>query len=141
MVDYRKEADMSMKAPDPRDKRIGQNVRRIRMLRSMSQEGLGDGLKLTFQQVQKYEKGTNRISGSRLQQIADVLHCTIPDLFEGVAANGSVRSLDDPLAALGTSSVGIRMARAFVKLPVRLQHTIVDLCEQKLVGGKAATAD
>lgn len=129
------------KAPDPRDKRIGQNVRRIRMLRSMSQEKLGDGLKLTFQQVQKYEKGTNRISGSRLQQIADVLNCTVSDLFEGVAANGLVRSLDDPLAALGTSGVGIRMAKAFVKLPVRLQHTIADLCEQKLVGGGAAPAD
>jgi transcriptional regulator with XRE-family HTH domain len=119
------------KQVDPRDQRIGQNVRKIRMLRLMSQEKLGDALKLTFQQVQKYEKGTNRISGSRLQQIADALSCTINDLFEGVTAKGTVAPFNDPIAALAKNSIGLRMATAFAGLTPKLQHMIVELCEHQ----------
>ena len=61
---------MAKKAPNPIDKHVGSRVRMRRMMLSMSQEKLGDALGLTFQQVQKYEKGTNRIGASRLQQIA-----------------------------------------------------------------------
>ena len=57
---------MAKKAPNPIDKHVGSRVRMRRMMLSMSQEKLGDALGLTFQQVQKYEKGTNRIGASRL---------------------------------------------------------------------------
>ena len=60
---------MAKKTPNPIDKHVGSRVRMRRMMLSMSQEKLGDALGLTFQQVQKYEKGTNRIGASRLQQI------------------------------------------------------------------------
>jgi len=60
---------MAKKIPNPIDKHVGSRVRMRRMMLSMSQEKLGDALGLTFQQVQKYEKGTNRISASRLQQM------------------------------------------------------------------------
>ena len=62
---------VAKKAPNPIDKHVGARVRMRRMMLSMSQEKLGDALGLTFQQVQKYQKGTNRIGASRLQQISE----------------------------------------------------------------------
>src|SRR5204863_9862375 len=72
------------KAPNPIDKHVGSRVRMRRMMLSMSQEKLGDALGLTFQQVQKYEKGTNRIGASRLQQISLILQVPVAFFFEGV---------------------------------------------------------
>ena len=74
---------MAKKAPNPIDKHVGSRVRMRRMMLSMSQEKLGDALSLTFQQVQKYEKGTNRIGASRLQQIANILQVPVSFFFEG----------------------------------------------------------
>ena len=73
---------MAKKAPNPIDKHVGSRVRMRRMMLSMSQEKLGDALSLTFQQVQKYEKGTNRIGASRLQQIAQILQVPVSFFFE-----------------------------------------------------------
>jgi len=74
---------MSTKAPNPVDKYVGSRVRMRRIMLGMSQEKLGDALGLTFQQVQKYEKGTNRVGASRLNQIANVLGVSLPSLFDG----------------------------------------------------------
>jgi len=74
---------MAKKAPNPIDKHVGSRVRMRRMMLSMSQEKLGDALGLTFQQVQKYEKGTNRVGASRLQQIAQILQVPVSFFFEG----------------------------------------------------------
>ena len=74
---------MAKKAPNPIDKHVGSRVRMRRMMLSMSQEKLGDALGLTFQQVQKYEKGTNRIGASRLQQISLILQVPVSFFFEG----------------------------------------------------------
>src|SRR5205807_10013477 len=71
------------KAPNPVDKHVGSRVRLRRMMLSMSQEKLGDALGLTFQQVQKYEKGANRIGASRLQQISHSLQVPVSFFFEG----------------------------------------------------------
>ena len=60
---------MSTKAPNPVDKYVGSRVRMRRIMLGMSQEKLGEALGLTFQQIQKYEKGTNRVGASRIQQI------------------------------------------------------------------------
>ena len=59
------------KSPNPVDKHVGSRVRMRRLMLDMSQEKLGSALGLTFQQVQKYEKGTNRIGASRLQHISE----------------------------------------------------------------------
>ena len=64
---------MVKKVPSPVDKHVGSRVRMRRMMLGMSQEKLGDGLGLTFQQVQKYESGKNRIGASRLQHISHIL--------------------------------------------------------------------
>src|SRR4026209_2288745 len=74
---------MAKKTPNPTDKHVGSRVRMRRMMLSMSQEKLGDALGLTFQQVQKYEKGTNRIGASRLQQISHILQVPVAFFFEG----------------------------------------------------------
>src|SRR6202162_2630320 len=74
---------LAKKAPNPIDKHVGSRVRMRRMMLSMSQEKLGGALGLTFQQVQKYEKGTNRIGASRLQQISQILQVPVAFFFEG----------------------------------------------------------
>ena len=70
-----------MKEPNRNDVIVGANIRRARQLRLMSQEALANELDVTFQQVQKYEKGTNRVSASRLIAIAAALKCSLADLF------------------------------------------------------------
>src|SRR3954452_14091516 len=87
---------MVRKAPNPIDIHVGSRVRRRRMMLSLSQEKLGNGLGLTFQQVQKYEKGTNRIGASRLQQIAQILQVPVSFFSEG--APTQTPGPDDPEA-------------------------------------------
>lgn len=71
------------KAPNPIDRHVGSRVRMRRVLLGMSQEKLGEALGLTFQQIQKYEKGTNRIGASRLQQISRTLNVPPSFFFDG----------------------------------------------------------
>ena len=63
---------------NPIDKHVGSRLRMRRLMLDMSQTGLGDALGLTFQQVQKYEKGSNRVSASRLQQLSKILQVPVP---------------------------------------------------------------
>jgi transcriptional regulator with XRE-family HTH domain len=130
---------MAKKAPNPIDKHVGSRVRMRRMMLTMSQEKLGDALGLTFQQVQKYEKGTNRIGASRLQQISNILQVPVAFFFEG-APNlpGSSRSdgmgeapspayVSDFLA----TSDGLALTKAFMRITdSKLRRRIVDLVEQ-----------
>jgi transcriptional regulator with XRE-family HTH domain len=105
----------------------------------MSQEKLGDALGLTFQQVQKYEKGTNRIGASRLQQIAHILQVPVSFFFEGAPAVSSVARPDGLSEApspayvsdfLATSD-GLALTKAFMRIAdSKLRRRIVDLVEQ-----------
>src|SRR3954462_13852637 len=101
---------MAKKAPNPIDKHVGSRVRMRRMMLSMSQEKLGDALGLTFQQVQKYEKGTNRISASRLQQIATILQVPVALFFEGLPPRGAG-------AATAAGADAVRDIHAFLMTP------------------------
>ncbi|MFD1747500.1 helix-turn-helix domain-containing protein [Rhizobium helianthi] len=74
---------MTKKSPNPIDVHVGSRIRLRRTMLGMSQEKLGDSLGITFQQVQKYEKGANRVGASRLQHIAEILNVPIPFFFEG----------------------------------------------------------
>ena len=85
---------IAKKAPNPIDKHVGSRVRMRRMMLGMSQEKLGNGLGLTFQQVQKYEKGTNRIGASRLQQISQILQVPVSFFFEGAPTVAAVQPHD-----------------------------------------------
>lgn len=128
---------MTPKAPNPVDKYVGSRVRMRRIMLGMSQEKLGDSLGLTFQQVQKYEKGTNRIGASRLQQISEILQVPVSFLFEGgpsgPLAEGGMSEAQSPAYAsdfLATSE-GLALARAFTSITdPKLRRSIVDLVEQ-----------
>src|SRR3984957_13957543 len=74
---------MTKQSPNPGDTHVGNRVRMRRLMLNMSQSKLGHALDLTFQQIQKYEKGTNRIGASRLQQISHILQVPISFFFEG----------------------------------------------------------
>ena len=128
---------MVTKAPNPTDKYVGSRVRMRRIMLGMSQEKLGEALGLTFQQVQKYEKGTNRIGASRIQKISDILQVPVSFLFEGgpgstVGAQGfsespSTAYVSDFLA----TSEGLALTRAFTRIPdAKLRRSIVDMVEQ-----------
>src|SRR5437660_12296923 len=73
------------------DVEIGRKIRALRLERGLSQSGLADGIGLTFQQVQKYEKGTNRVSAGRLQRIADILETPVMFFYAGMDARGKKR--------------------------------------------------
>ncbi len=128
---------MATKAPNPTDRHVGSRVRMRRMMLSMSQEKLGDALALTFQQVQKYEKGTNRIGASRLQQISHILQVPVAFFFEGAP------SLGEPAGGMGeapspayvsdflATSDGLALTKAFMKIKeAKLRRRIVDLVQQ-----------
>jgi transcriptional regulator with XRE-family HTH domain len=119
------------KTPNPKDKIIGGNVRRLRNGKGLTQEKLAAALGLTFQQVQKYEKGTNRIGGSRLTQICDALGCNVQELFTGIPINSNVLAdaAPDPCLQMGTTRIGARAAAAFIRLPGELQAGFATMME------------
>lgn len=130
---------MAKKAPNPIDKHVGSRVRMRRMMLGMSQEKLGDALGLTFQQVQKYEKGTNRIGASRLQQIAHILQVPVSFFFEGaphapgVPATPGMSEAPSPayVSDFLATSDGLSLTKSFMRIKnSKLRRRIVDLVEQ-----------
>jgi len=129
--------EMSAKAPNPVDKYVGSRVRMRRIMLGMSQEKLGDALGLTFQQVQKYEKGTNRVGASRIQQIAEILQVPVSFLFEGGPSGRTDGIQTDGMASpayvsdfLATSE-GLALTRAFTRITdAKLRRSIVEMVEQ-----------
>jgi transcriptional regulator with XRE-family HTH domain len=133
---------MSIKFPNPTDKYVGSRVRMRRLMLHMSQEKLADQLGLTFQQVQKYEKGTNRISASRLQEISHILEVAVPFFFEGAPQSfgGSRKSGDGPSLAYITDFLGNAdghaLVRAFIKIKnASLRRSVVRLVEAIVSSG------
>src|SRR5215470_3947278 len=110
------------KAPSPTDQHVGSRLRMRRKMLGMSQEQLAEALGITYQQVQKCEKGANRIGASRLQQISHILQVPVAFFFEGApnasAPHGSSGSalamaqIDDFI----TDSGGLRLMRAFMRI-------------------------
>ncbi len=128
----------SKKQPNPIDIHVGSRVRLRRMMLGMSQEKLGENLGITFQQIQKYEKGTNRIGASRLQHIARVLSTPVSFFFEDAPglASGPGAPVDGMAEAPSTSYVvdflssseGIQLNKAFVRIKdVRMRRRLIDL--------------
>ena len=122
---------MFTKSPSPIDRHVGTRVRMRRMMLRMSQTKLADAIGLTFQQVQKYEKGTNRIGASRLQEIAQVLQVSVSFFFEGLppseAPSKEGTYIDDFLA----TSHGLSLTKHFMRIKdPKLRRCIVELVEQ-----------
>ncbi len=126
---------MVQKTPNPIDVHVGNRVRMRRMLVGLSQEKLGDSLKLTFQQVQKYEKGSNRISASRLYQIAQVLGVPVQFFFDDVPADraqtapGFSEPPEQPLMMdFLNSSEGLQLNKSFANIrSAAVRRRVVDL--------------
>ena len=125
---------MAKKLPNPIDKHVGSRVRMRRMMLGMSQSTLAAGLDLTFQQVQKYEKGTNRISASRLQHISQILQLPVTFFFEGTPGQSKEKD-DAPSLAYVTDFLatrnGLALTKAFMKIKdAKLRRNIVNLIEE-----------
>ena len=132
---------MATKSPNPIDKHVGSRIRLRRMMLGMSQGTLGTALGLTFQQVQKYEKGANRVGASRLQQLSQTLQVPVTFFFEGApAAPGCPQPMDETPAPTYVSdflatSEGIALTQAFMRIKdANLRRRIVDLV-QGIAGG------
>jgi transcriptional regulator with XRE-family HTH domain len=128
---------MSTKAPNPVDKYVGSRVRMRRIMLGMSQEKLGEALGLTFQQIQKYEKGTNRVGASRIQQISEILQVPVSFLFEGgPSGTTSAESFREGISPAYVSdflatSEGLALTRAFTRITdAKLRRSIVEMVEQ-----------
>lgn len=125
----------SVKKPNPIDVHVGGRIRMRRNMLGMSQEKLGESLGITFQQVQKYEKGTNRVGASRLQDIASILNTPVSFFFEDAPNKESsanpVRAEEGPNAfalEFCTSAEGLMLNRAFVKIQnPKLRRRVIDL--------------
>ena len=123
------------KKPNPIDIHVGSRIRLRRNMLGVSQERLGEQLGITFQQIQKYEKGTNRVGASRLQAISSILNVPVSFFFEdapgsggrevgGLSEDGSTTYVVDFLS----STEGLQLNRAFVKISdPKVRRKIIDL--------------
>ncbi len=132
------------KKPNPIDVHVGSRIRLRRNMLGLSQEKLGENLGITFQQIQKYEKGTNRVGASRLQAISSILNVPVSFFFEdapGTGSNGPEGFAEDNEATYVVdflnSNEGVQLTRAFTKISdPKVRRKIIDL-----VKSLAADAD
>jgi transcriptional regulator with XRE-family HTH domain len=120
------------KQANPIDVQVGNRVRIRRMLIGMSQERLGDLLGLTFQQVQKYEKGVNRIGAGRLFEMARILNVPVDFFYEGVNAHtgqpGAAEGESAPVMEFVSSGEGLQLSLAFMKIKdAKVRKRVLDL--------------
>jgi transcriptional regulator with XRE-family HTH domain len=119
---------MKTKKVGPHDFDIGRRVRTMRLLRRMSQAVLGKRLGISFQQIQKYEKGTNRISAGRLQRIAEIFNVSVSYFFG--ATDGDVDQTTKIMNFLD-NRYSLRLLQAFSSIENRkAQLALVALTEQ-----------
>jgi len=109
------------------DRLIGERIRQRRNQMGMSQEELGEALGVTFQQVQKYEKGANRVTSGRLLDIASALECSINDLFGGVGDKGAKIT---PESRFASSREGVAIINAMARIGnIDLRRQVIRLAE------------
>jgi transcriptional regulator with XRE-family HTH domain len=125
---------MGKRIQEPQDAEIGRRVRTLRMQRGLTQTRLADALDLTFQQVQKYEKGANRISSGRLVRIAEILKVPIAFFFEGLEKNQK----DSPVVDFGLYQTAdtMRLVHAYSEIKDRgIRLKLLLLTEE--IGGES----
>ncbi len=119
------------KAPDARDMDVGRRIRAQRLVCRMSQTELANNLGVTFQQVQKYEKGVNRVGAGRLSRIADVLNVPVAFFFSGdMSPSVASDSASTGLSFLETAGA-VRLVRAYSTIEdPQIRRALVDLAEE-----------
>lgn len=119
------------KKPDPIDVYVGTRIRLRRNILGLTQEKLGEKLGITFQQIQKYEKGTNRVGASRLQAIAEIMDVPVSYFFDrgiGIQPMEGFAESDSGLMDFCSSSEGIQLMRAFTNISdAKVRRKIIDL--------------
>lgn len=129
-------AEDNKKKPNPIDIHVGSRIRLRRNMLGMSQEKLGENLGITFQQIQKYEKGTNRVGASRLQAIASILGVPVAFFFEDApgqetAAGNRGFSEDASMnfaVEFCSTAEGLQLNRAFVRIAdTKVRRRIIEL--------------
>jgi transcriptional regulator with XRE-family HTH domain len=121
------------KKPNPIDMHVGGRIRLRRNMLGISQEKLGESLGITFQQIQKYEKGTNRVGASRLQAISGVLEVPVAFFFEDAPGGSASSNFAEDASTTYvvdflSSTEGLRLNRAFVKISdPKVRNRIIDL--------------
>jgi transcriptional regulator with XRE-family HTH domain len=137
-----------VRSPNPIDVHVGLQVRLRRKALKISQEKLAEALGLTFQQVQKYERGANRISASKLYEIARALRVSIAWFFEGLSdptaepVDGAEEGETAPFAHnFLMSQEGVDLANLFPRLPQRrVRRRLVELVRSLVEDGEVETA-
>jgi transcriptional regulator with XRE-family HTH domain len=129
---------MTAKKPDPVDVEVGQRIRIERLQSGLSQTSLAEQLGVTFQQVQKYEKGVNRVGAGRLTKIAKVLGVSVSTFFgahDGATIERSDRGTANSPLKLLTVPGALRLLRAYGQLnDGKMRRSIVDLVENISAG-------
>lgn len=126
---------------DAVDALVGQNIRILRQDRGMSQTELGRKIDVTFQQVQKYENGTNRVGSGRLFKIASIFGVPITAFFEGAHEAVNENMGPSPVAMLSEPFV-LRLLRAICAVDkMDLRRSLTELAEQLAAGGVPARRD
>jgi transcriptional regulator with XRE-family HTH domain len=127
------------KEPNPTDRHVGGRIRMRRMMLGMSQTNLADAVQITFQQIQKYEKGTNRVSASRIQQFAKILNVPVAYFFEsapaakvvGVKSSGEGVATPEYIHNFITSRDGLNIIEGFSRIANhKLRRGLVALVQQ-----------
>jgi transcriptional regulator with XRE-family HTH domain len=117
-----------MRRADAIDATVGENIRVLRLARDMSQGALASKIGLSFQQLQKYEKGTNRISAGRLWKVAQIFNVPIAVLYDGVPGRLGTEA---SALSLITNRDAVRLVQAFDKIEDRgLRRAIVIVVER-----------
>jgi transcriptional regulator with XRE-family HTH domain len=112
------------------DIEIGRKIRALRLERGLSQSGLAEGIGLTFQQVQKYEKGANRVSAGRLQQIANMLNVPVTFFYGGMGARAKKDALPPANLTFLQTKGALRLMRAYTEIHSRTtKYALVVLAE------------
>jgi transcriptional regulator with XRE-family HTH domain len=130
---------VGIKQTQPADTHVGARIRFRRKLLGLSQTELGDRIGVTFQQVQKYEKGLNRVGASRLMRICDVLQVTPAWLFEGAPgsqASAAAPGIDAAFAAFQADPLAPQVVLAWTRLPAATKRAMLSLMLS--VAGEAA---
>jgi transcriptional regulator with XRE-family HTH domain len=126
--------------PTPIDKHVGRRVRMRRKMLAMSQTQLADALGLTFQQVQKYENGTNRMAASRLQQMSDILQVPAEFFFEGALSASAPHDCDGSALSVAqiddfiSDSNGLRLIGAFMRFDNAAVRRRIVMLVQEIAG-------
>jgi transcriptional regulator with XRE-family HTH domain len=108
---------------------IGERIRSRRIQAKISQETLGRALGITFQQIQKYEKGANRVSAGALLKIAEVLECNVMDFFEGVG--GGKSAAGGAFSKFMATNDGVAIVEAMLKIKDKtLRRKVIDIAEK-----------